>query len=114
MDPELCNEILQLFLKNADIFAVVVTNRIQQTYPQFFKLCEDIWEFEGKVMHCEVFEYLGKIIKHVKDVFELAPLRLESNYEFYDGEEVYGQIYPCFPLKKEDLWFSKIVNERMP
>ena len=56
-----------------------------------------IWR--KKHVHSEVIEFLVEIIEHIISVFEHGPVQSENDYEQYDEEEIYGQFYPCFPLK---------------
>ena len=32
-------------------------------------------------------------------MYERAPIGSKDDYEEYEGEEIYGKFYPCFPLK---------------
>ena len=72
---------------------------LKEKYPHFFKIYENIWLFENKAMTEDAASFLAKIVRHINNVYKNAPDRKQDEYEIYEGEEIYGQFYPNFPLK---------------
>jgi hypothetical protein len=101
-EPEFCKKLMKHMHERDDIFTselLSTSTKIKEMYPHFYELYENIWILEGHKMPMEVLDFFYKILNHVISVYEGAPIRTKDDYEEYEGEEIYGQFYPCFPLK---------------
>ena len=101
-DPDFGQNLYKLLSENADIFQtqhMTTAKILKEKYPHFFKIYENIWLFENKAMTEDAASFLAKIVRHINNVYKNAPDRKQDEYEIYEGEEIYGQFYPNFPLK---------------
>ena len=62
------------------------------------------------VLNQEMADFLIAIIEHTEQVFESAPIRSENDYCKRDGEEIFSQHFPNFPLFRERAQYSMHCN----
>ena len=62
------------------------------------------------VLNQEMADFLISIIEHTEQVFESVPIRSENDYCKRDGEEIFSQHFPNFPLLRERAQYSMHCN----
>ena len=62
------------------------------------------------VLNQKMADFLIAIIEHTEQVFESAPIRSENDYCKREGEEIFSQHFPNFPLLRERAQYSMHCN----
>ena len=79
--------------------------KMKAKYPTWTKIMSSI---AGSMeVNAALADFLVAIIEHTEDIFNSAPVRLETDYNQRSVGEVESQVFPNFPIIRERAFYEK-------